>query len=282
MTESASPPDAENELSRRTARLEKLVQRFGDPFQRTQFGKTHAANQIKEKYVALPAGAKTNDRVTVAGRILAIRNSGMFIVILDDTDGLQIFHDLKLLPTERADLLKLLDLGDIIGVTGFVRRTPRGEITVDAAELLVLAKALEPPPEKFHGLKDVDIRFRHREQDLVATPSTRETLRARCRITAAIRQFLDERGFLEVETPMLHVIPGGALAKPFVTHHNKLDMPLYLRVAPELHLKRLVIGGVAEKLFEINRCFRNEGVSRVITRNSPRLSFIRPMSISRP
>jgi lysyl-tRNA synthetase, class II len=260
MTEPAAPA-AENERSRRTARLEKLAQRFGDPFHVTQFAKTHSADEIKDKYDALPAGERTGDSVTVAGRIMAIRNNGMFIVILDDTNRLQIFHDLKSLPPKRAELLKLLDLGDIIGVTGFVRRTPRGEITVDAAELLVLAKALEPPPEKFHGLKDVDIRFRHREQDLVATPSTRETLRARCRMTAAIRQFLDARGFLEVETPMLHVIPGGALAKPFVTHHNKLDMPLYLRVAPELHLKRLVIGGVAEKLFEINRCFRNEGVS---------------------
>jgi lysyl-tRNA synthetase class 2 len=258
MTKSATPPDTESELSRRAARLEKLAQRFGDPFQLTQFGKTHAANEIKDEYAALPAGEKTSDRVKVAGRILAIRNNGMFIVILDDTGRLQIFHDLKHLPAERAELL---DLGDIIGVTGLVRRTPRGEITVDAMELLVLAKALEPPPEKFHGLKDVDVRFRRREQDLVATPRARETLRARYRMIATIRQFLSERGFLEVETPMLHVIPGGALAKPFVTHHNKLDIPLYLRVAPELHLKRLVIGGLAEKLFEINRCFRNEGVS---------------------
>jgi lysyl-tRNA synthetase class 2 len=261
MTDPATPPTAENEPSRRTARLEKLAQRFGDPFCLTQFAKTHAANDIKDKYAALPAGEKTNDSVAVAGRIMAIRNNGMFIVILDDTDRLQIFHDLKHLPPERAELLDLLDLGDIIGVSGLVRRTPRGEITVDAAELLVLAKALEPPPEKFHGLKDVDARFRHREQDLVATPRTRDTLRARYRMIAVIRQFLYERGFLEVETPMLHVIPGGALAKPFITHHNKLDMPLYLRVAPELHLKRLVIGGLAEKLFEINRCFRNEGLS---------------------
>jgi lysyl-tRNA synthetase class 2 len=209
--------------------------------------------------------------VTVAGRIMAIRNNGMFIVILDDTDRLQIFHDLKHLPAERTDLLALLDLGDIIGVSGPVRRTPRGEITVDAEELLVLAKALEPPPEKFHGLKDIDVRFRHRERDLVATPRTRETLRARYKMIAALRQFLYERGFLEVETPMLHVIPGGALAKPFVTHHNKLDMSLYLRVAPELHLKRLVIGGLAEKLFEINRCFRNEGLS---SRHNPEFTSL--------
>ena len=197
----------------------------------------------------------------VAGRIMAVRNGGMFIVILDDTDRLQIFQDIKHLPKERLALLELLDLGDIIGVKGTVRRTPRGEITVDGEEITVLSKALEPPPGKFHGLKDVDVRFRHREQDLVATPRTRETLRARYTMIATIRQFLYERGFMEVETPMLHVVPGGALAKPFVTHHNKLDMPLYLRVAPELHLKRLVIGGLSEKVFEINRCFRNEGLS---------------------
>src|SRR6516225_6310676 len=220
MTEPAAPPDAESELSRRTARLEKLAQQFGNPFHVTRFAKTHAANEIRHKYATLPAGEKTSDWVTVAGRILAIRNNGMFMVILDDTDRLQIFHDLKHLPAERTDLLELLDLGDIIGVSGPVRRTARGEITIDAEELLVLAKALEPPPEKFHGLKDIDVRFRHRERDLVATPRTRDTLRARYRMIAALRQFLYERGFLEVETPMLHVIPGGALAKPFVTHHN--------------------------------------------------------------
>ncbi|MDP9126783.1 MAG: lysine--tRNA ligase, partial [Pseudomonadota bacterium] len=162
---------------------------------------------------------------------------------------------------EQTALLKLTDLGDIVGVTGIVRRTPRGEITVDATTMTVLAKALEPPPEKFHGLKDIEARFRHREQDLAATPRTRETLRSRYKMIAGMRQFLYERGFLEVETPMLHVMAGGAIAKPFVTHHNKLDMPLYLRVAPELHLKRLVIGGLSEKVFEINRCFRNEGLS---------------------
>jgi lysyl-tRNA synthetase class 2 len=129
---------------------------------------------------------------------------------------------LKHLTSERAELLALLDLGDIIGVTGLVRRTSRGEITVDAAELVVLSKALEPPPEKFHGLQDTDARLRHRERDLVATPRTRETLRARYRMISLIRQFLYERGFLEVETPMLHVIPGGALAKPFITHQTSL------------------------------------------------------------
>ncbi len=257
----AAPLAAEDELSRRTARLAKITELCGDPFFITKFDKTHSATAVKTKFEGLAAGEKTDQSVSVAGRVMAIRNNGMFVVILDDTDRLQIFHDLKASAPELLELLALLDLGDIIGVTGLVRRTPRGEITVDATELKVLSKALEPPPEKFHGLKDVEARFRHREQDLVATPRTRETLRARYKMVAAIRQYLYDREFLEVETPMLHVMAGGAIAKPFVTHHNALDMPLYLRIAPELHLKRLVIGGVSEKLFEINRCFRNEGLS---------------------
>ena len=251
----------DDEVARRHAQLDKLTKAYGNPFDVTRFDKTHSATEVKTKYEALTAGDKTEDSVSVAGRVMAVRNGGMFIVILDDTDRLQIFHDLKQISADRAELLKLIDLGDIIGITGTVRRTPRGEITVDAIDLQVLSKALEPPPEKYHGLKDVEARFRHREQDLVSSERTRQTLRARYQLVASIRQFLYQRGFMEVETPMLHVLAGGALAKPFVTHHNKLDMPLYMRIAPELHLKRLVIGGLSEKLFEINRCFRNEGLS---------------------
>ena len=252
---------AEDEVARRMGRLEKITAAYGNPFHVTQFAKTHGAAQVKEQFAALENGQRTDSTVAVAGRIMAIRNNGMFIDILDDSDRLQIFHDLKAATPEKLELLKLLDLGDIIGVTGPVRRTPRGEITVDGASLDLLSKAIEPPPEKYHGLKDTDVRFRHREQDLVATPKTRETLRARFRMIALIRRFLEDRGFLEVETPMLHVIAGGAIARPFVTHHNALDIPLFMRVAPELHLKRLVIGGISEKVFEINRCFRNEGLS---------------------
>jgi len=260
-----------DETARRLASLEKLTAQYGDPFRVTSFAKTDSAAAVKEKFAALAAGEKTDKSVSVAGRIMAIRNDGMFIVILDDTDRLQVFHDLKQISPERAGLLKLLDLGDIIGVTGVVRRTPRGEITVDATDVAVLTKALEPPPEKFHGLKDVEARFRHREQDLASTPRTRENLRNRYRMIAAVRQFLYERGFLEVETPVLHTIAGGALAKPFITHHNKLDMPLYLRIALELHLKRLVIGGLSEKVFEIGRVFRNEGMS---PRHNPEFTML--------
>jgi lysyl-tRNA synthetase class 2 len=251
----------EDEGVRRLTRLEKLTEKYGDPFRIVKFDKTHSATMVKEKFAALASGEKTDQTVRVAGRIMAIRNNGMFVDILDDTDRLQIFHDLKTITPERAELLKLLDLGDIIGAVGTVRRTPRGEITVDAKDLIVLAKALEPPPEKFHGLKDVDTRFRHREQDLVATQRTRDTLRARYKMVAAMRQYLNERGFIEAETPVLQTLAGGALAKPFVTHHNALDIPLYLRIATELHLKRLVIGGLSEKVYEIGRLFRNEGLS---------------------
>ncbi|MGE3624254.1 MAG: lysine--tRNA ligase [Bdellovibrionales bacterium] len=261
MSEPNAALPTEDEAARRLTQLEKLTARFGDPYRITKYDKTDDAAGIKEKFAHLANGEKTQDTVKVAGRILSKRNSGMFIDILDDSGRLQVFHDIKHAAPERLEILDLLDLGDIVGVTGIVRRTPRGEITVDAADLVLLAKALEPPPEKFHGLKDVDTRFRHREQDLVATQRTRDALRARYRLVAAMRQFLYGRGFIEVETPMLHVIAGGALAKPFTTHHNALNMPLYLRIAPELHLKRLVIGGLSEKLFEINRCFRNEGIS---------------------
>ena len=241
----------EDELARRTARLAKITELYGDPFHVTKFDKTHGAAQVKAEFAALANGDKTENVVRVAGRVMAIRNNGMFVDILDDSDRLQVFHDIKHAAPERVELLKLLDLGDIIGVAGLVRRTPRGEITVDAVDLVVLSKALEPPPEKFHGLKDVDVRFRHREQDLVATQRTRETLRARYKMVSAMRRFLDERGFLEVETPMMHVLAGGAIAKPFVTHHNALDMPLYMRIAPELHLKRLVIGVLSAWVFNM-------------------------------
>ena len=256
-----APVAVEDEVARRNARLEKITAEYGNPFHETRFDKTHSAAQVKQQFEHLANGEKTEANVSVAGRIMAIRNNGMFIDLQDDSDRVQIFHDLKNTPEKILELLKLLDLGDIIGVSGVVRRTPRGEITVDATSLKLLSKALEPPPEKYHGLKDVETRFRHREQDIASSAKTRETLRNRFKMIAAIRSFLNQKDFMEVETPMLHVIAGGALAKPFTTHHNALNMPLYMRIAPELHLKRIVIGGLSEKIYEINRCFRNEGLS---------------------
>jgi lysyl-tRNA synthetase, class II len=247
----------------REARLKKLaaLKALGvDPYP-YEWPVGAEAQALDERYAALPADAVTEDRVRIAGRIRAIRNSGMFIDLHDASGKIQVFSDRKALDAKTGAVLDLLDLGDIIGVEGIVRRTRRGELTVNARAIAVLAKALLPLPEKYHGLADLETRYRQRYLDLIMNEPSREVLRKRSRIIAALRRRLIERGFLEVETPMLHVIPGGATAKPFVTHHNALDMELYLRIAPELHLKRLLVGGLSEKLFEINRNFRNEGIS---------------------
>jgi len=254
---------AEEENQFRAARLEKLsaLRELGVEPYPYGFARTAEAKALEERYAGLPAGATTEDRVAVAGRIRAYRNSGLFIDLHDISGKIQVFCHKDFLKPEQLAVVRLLDLGDIIGVEGVIRRTPRGELTVNATKIEVLAKALLPLPEKYHGLADLETRYRQRYLDLIMNPESRETLRRRSRIVAVMRRLLTERGFLEVETPMLHVIPGGAAAKPFVTHHNALDMALYLRVAPELHLKRLLAGGLSDKLFEINRNFRNEGLS---------------------
>ena len=253
--------DGEDPLrSVRLGKLEALRELGVDPYP-VAFARSDEAAALDARYAELPAGADTGDTVRVAGRIRAVRNSGMFIDLHDASGKIQIFGHKDFLPAEGLAILKLLDIGDLIGVEGQVRRTPRGELTVNAAALTVLAKALRPLPEKFHGLADVELRYRQRYVDLIVNPQSRETLRRRSRIVAEMRAWLAERGYLEVETPMLHTIQGGASAKPFVTHHNALDIDLYLRIAPELHLKRLIVGGLADGVFEINRCFRNEGLS---------------------
>jgi lysyl-tRNA synthetase class 2 len=244
----------------RLAKLDALRELGVDPYP-AAFARSDEAAALDARYAALPAATDTGDTVRVAGRIRAIRNSGMFIDLHDASGKIQIFGHKDFLPADGLATLKLLDIGDLIGVEGQVRRTPRGELTVNAAALSVLAKALRPLPEKYHGLADIELRYRQRYVDLIVNPQSRETLRRRSRVIAEMRAWLAARGYLEVETPMLHTIQGGASAKPFVTHHNALDIDLYLRIAPELHLKRLIVGGLADGVFEINRCFRNEGLS---------------------
>ncbi len=237
----------------------------------SDFRKDSKAKDLLKKYAELAAGEGTDDVVLVAGRIMSIRNSGMFIDLHDDSDKIQIFSHKNSLSDLQQELLKTFDLGDIIGVKGKVRCTPRGEITIDSSEITLLSKSLLTLPEKYHGLQDVETRYRQRYVDLIVNEQSRDILRKRSAIIAALRSYLIDLDFLEVETPMLHPIPGGAIAKPFVTHHNTLDMELYLRIAPELYLKKLLVGGLSEKIFEINRCFRNEGIS---TRHNPEFTSI--------
>jgi lysyl-tRNA synthetase class 2 len=244
----------------RLAKLDALREMGVEPYP-VSFARSDKAAALETRYAALPAGGETGDAVRVAGRIRAIRNSGMFIDLHDTSGKIQVFSHKDHLSQTGLAILRLLDIGDLIGVEGRARRTPRGELTINATALTVLAKALRPLPEKYHGLADIELRYRQRYVDLIMNPQSRETLRRRSRIVAEMRAYLVERGYLEVETPMLHTVQGGASAKPFITHHNALDMDLYLRIAPELHLKRLLVGGLADGVFEINRCFRNEGLS---------------------
>lgn len=235
------------------------------------FNKTADAQELQEKYKDIEPGVETEDVYSVAGRVMAVRNSGMFIDLMDASGKIQIFSHKQNLNEAQLQILKLIDIGDIVGFTGTIRRTPRGELSIKATELTMLSKSLLPLPEKFHGLTDVETRYRQRYVDLIVNEDVRDTLRKRSLIIQKIREFLTKRGFLEVETPMLHPQAGGANARPFITHHNTLDMDMFLRIAPELYLKRLMVGGVSEKIFEINRSFRNEGID---VRHNPEFTMM--------
>lgn len=202
------------------------------------------------------------DRFRCAGRVVALRSFGKvtFFHFMDKSGRMQGYASRDTLGEEGYKTFKRLDIGDIIGLEGALFRTKTGELTVSCTEVTLLTKSIRPLPEKYHGLKDVETRYRQRYVDLIVTPRTREIFRKRTQIVREFRRFLEERGFMEVETPMMQPIPGGATARPFVTHHNALDMQLFMRIAPELYLKRLLVGGF-EKVFEINRNFRNEGIS---------------------
>lgn len=247
----------------RSSRIEKLAQfaqKGVNPFAYS-FEKNSKASFLQDKYKDLPAGEETDDKYAIAGRVMASRNSGMFIDLQDDSGKIQVFCHKDFLDEKNREVLKLIDIGDIVGFYGTIRRTPRGELSLKATKIKMLTKSLLPLPEKFHGLTDVETRYRRRYVDLIVNENVRDTFKKRSLIIQKIREYLSSQGFLEVETPMLQTQAGGASAKPFITHHNALDMDMYLRIAPELHLKRLLVGGLSEKIFEINRNFRNEGLS---------------------
>jgi len=279
MTSSPSAPspapapnaaDANYIKQNRLAKVQQLHEAGINPYPYT-FTTTHTCQGLQTQYATLPTGEETTNVVSLAGRVVAMRNTGLFMDVQDATGKVQAFCHKESLNPEQLPLLKLLDVGDWLGIEGTVRRTPRGELSVRVNTLTVLSKSLAPLPEKYHGLTDVEVRYRQRYLDLVMNETTRNTLRTRSQLIACLRRLLDERGYLEVETPMLHSIAGGAAAKPFKTHHNSLDCDLYLRIAPELHLKRLMVGGLAQGVYEINRCFRNEGIS---TRHNPEFTSL--------
>jgi len=254
----------------RVNKMERIRARGDEPFKYT-FDRSHNIEEARAAFEAAePAGTEENPAevpARLAGRVVAFRSQGKsaFADIRDEFGRVQIFFGLQQVGEEAFAALDDLDLGDFIGVTGPVKRTRRGEITLFATSFEILTKSLRPAAEKYHGLKDVETRYRQRYLDMVANPEVLVTFKKRIQVVSVMRQWLEARGYLEVETPMLHPIVGGATARPFITHHNTYDRDLFLRVAPELYLKRLIVGGF-DKVFEINRCFRNEGVD---TRHNP-------------
>ncbi len=263
----AAQPELSELLRIRREKLADLQARGKDPYLHTKYERTSCAKEIVEKFEEMEGSV-----VSIAGRIMSKRDMGKasFLDLADQSGRIQIYARIDVMGEEAYEEMKKWDIGDIVGVKGEVFRTRRGEISIKCSEMVLLSKSLIPLPEKFHGLKDTDLRYRQRYVDLIVNPDVRDTFVKRSQIIREIRTFLDSQGFLEVETPVLHPIAGGAAARPFITHHNALDMQLYLRIALELHLKRLIVGGF-DKVYEIGRVFRNEGIS---TRHNPEFTLL--------
>src|SRR3990170_80138 len=251
----------------RLDKLQKIREMGIEPYGK-RYDNTQSIKSILDSFVP----ERTDIKVRAAGRISTMRPHGKtaFLDIRDWTGKIQAYIKLDKVGTEKFEVCKLFDLGDIIGVEGVLFKTRTGEITIYADAFTILTKSLLTPPEKWHGLKDVELRHRQRYVDLFTNTEVMETFLKRIKILKHIRRFLDDRCFVEVETPMMQSIPGGAVARPFITHHNALDIDLYLRIAPELYLKRLLVGGM-ERVYEINRNFRNEGIS---TRHNPEFAML--------
>ena len=258
-------------ISIKRSEIENIKKEGIDPFGQ-RFDRKHKIGEVIQKFNQLEIGESSQEKVTLAGRIMALRKHGKaaFADIEDIEGRMQVYIKSNKVGQKTYELFSKIDVGDIIGISGLVFRTKTGELTIFTEELTLLCKSIRSLPEKWHGLKDIETRYRKRYLDLIVNSSVRDIFIKRSKVIRSLRNFLDSKGYLEVETPIMQPIPGGATARPFITHHNALDRDFYLRIAPELYLKRLLVGGL-EKVYELSRNFRNEGIS---TKHNPEFTMV--------